>query len=274
MPSLRHTVKTFIERSRITRNLLYDSLDLRDRMIGRVDALTPPRKLVHGIGAGLEIGRTFLEYFKQLGQLQPHESVLDVGCGVGRMAIPLTNYLNTDGKYEGFDIIRENIAWCQRAITPRFPNFTFQHLDLINKQYNPQGILNPATTPFPYPDESFDFVTLTSVFTHLLPNVSQHYLNEIARVMKPSGRCLATFFILNDEALRCIESGKSKIPMSPWDSCYVSNLDDPEECIAFYEQDVLNWIEAASLTMRDIHRGSWCSRETFFDYQDIVMWKK
>ena len=48
-------------------------------------------------------------------------SVLDVGCGIGRMAIPLARYLNTDGKYEGFDIIPENIAWCQRAITPRYP---------------------------------------------------------------------------------------------------------------------------------------------------------
>ena len=31
---LRHTVKTFIERSRLTRNLLYDTLDLRDRVLG------------------------------------------------------------------------------------------------------------------------------------------------------------------------------------------------------------------------------------------------
>ena len=42
---------------------------------------------------------------RQLGGLEPSDRVLDVGCGVGRMAMPLTGYLD-GGSYAGFDVGR------------------------------------------------------------------------------------------------------------------------------------------------------------------------
>ena len=44
---------------------------------------------------------------------QPGERVLDIGCGIGRMARPLTPYLTPPGAYDGFDINADGIAQLQ-----------------------------------------------------------------------------------------------------------------------------------------------------------------
>src|SRR3954454_3335822 len=62
---------------------------------------------------------------------------------------------------------------------------------------------------FPYPNATFDFVFLTSVFTHMLPTDMEHYVSEIVRVLKPNGRSLCTFLLLNDESMRFMNAGFS-----------------------------------------------------------------
>lgn len=81
-----------------------------------------------------------------------------------------------------------------KNITPKYPNFNFQLADIYNKMYNPQGKYKASDYKFPYANETFDFVFLTSVFTHLLPQDMERYLSEIARVLKKNGRCFITFF--------------------------------------------------------------------------------
>ena len=51
-------------------------------------------RLLIGGGNLKEIGKRFLQHFIELGKLKPNDIVLDVGCGIGRMAFPLTKYLN------------------------------------------------------------------------------------------------------------------------------------------------------------------------------------
>ena len=87
--------------------------------------MIPPRNLqVVGNGDFKVLGDAFLQFFITYGGLQPTDRVLDVGCGVGRMARALTGYL-TSGEYEGFDIMRASVSWCNVNISPRFPNFHF-----------------------------------------------------------------------------------------------------------------------------------------------------
>src|ERR1700733_8769025 len=69
------------------------TLDGVDLFLQRRRELVPPRWL-NPIGDGdfESTGAEFLEYFIRLGGLDPSHRVLDVGCGIGRMARPPTEY--------------------------------------------------------------------------------------------------------------------------------------------------------------------------------------
>ncbi|AXF85333.1 Demethylrebeccamycin-D-glucose O-methyltransferase [Ephemeroptericola cinctiostellae] len=166
---------------------------------------TPPIDLSNKVGNGdfNATGQEFKRYFIELGRLQPSATVLDVGCGAGRMAMPLSDYL-TLGRYFGIDIIEPSIEWCQTKITPTYNNFAFQHSNIFNRFYNPNGTILAKDYVFPFEGESFDFVFLTSVFTHMLPEDLEHYLSEISRVLKKGGVCFITYFLLNNESVELI----------------------------------------------------------------------
>src|SRR5258706_5070853 len=70
----------------------------------------------------LMVGQEMIAWFKQYCDLKADERVLEVGCGIGRIAIPLTQYL-TICSYTGFDIVPRGIEWCQRQVTTMYPNF-------------------------------------------------------------------------------------------------------------------------------------------------------
>ena len=65
------------------------------------------------------IGRQWVDYFVAHCALKPEESVLDVGSGIGRVAIPMTDYLT--GRYEGLDVVREGVEWCSEHDHPGLP---------------------------------------------------------------------------------------------------------------------------------------------------------
>ena len=148
--------------------------------------LQPPSKLIKGHGGELfsQLGHKWVETFKLIADLKPDDTVLDVGCGPGRMALALAPYLEEKGRYEGFDIKPKDIAWCKREIEPRWSKSKFQLVDIKNEHYNPNGTISADKFKFPYKDNTFDFVFLTSVFTHLLPADLSNYLREVSRVLK------------------------------------------------------------------------------------------
>src|SRR5215472_1770689 len=116
---------------RKTKNIVPDLLDGLDSLTGKRDPLMPPRRTFAMVGHGdfKQTGDEFVGYFTRFG-LKAEDNVLDVGCGIGRMAIPLTRFITA--RYEGFDIVRSEIEWCTKNITPRYPNFQFQLADIFN----------------------------------------------------------------------------------------------------------------------------------------------
>jgi SAM-dependent methyltransferase len=220
---------------------------------------------------GRQLGEIFLPYFVELGGLTPDEAVLEPGCGTGRMAEPLSGYLTT-GSYDGFDVVREAIEQCEATIMQ--PNFRFRHVDVLNRFYNPEGRIQPDEFQFPYPDESFDFVFLTSVFTHMLPPEVGHYLGEIRRVLRPEGRCLVTFFILNDESLASARAGGSRKRFPHRGDGYFYNAPNqgPEASLGYREEDVLGFIERVGFELQALRYGTWSGRQDAGVFnQDIVV---
>ena len=256
------------------RFLYYLPFEAADWIAGRRDSLTPPRRLMFvGGGDFRRAGLKFLGLFREIGGLKPDERVLDVGCGVGRMAVPLAGYLSENGRYEGFDVVPRAVRWCQKTISRRYPNFRFRLADLYNKTYNPRGRYRAAEFPFPYADAGFDFVILTSVFTHMLPPETDHYLSEIARVLAPGGRCFATFFLLNEESLALIGAGKSERPMGhALGECRVDNPDVPEDAVGYPEEAARALFARHGMAVREpVRYGKWCGRAAWTSYQDIVI---
>jgi SAM-dependent methyltransferase len=238
------------------------------------DNLTPPEEMISSVGGGdfRVVGQEFLGYFTDLCELQPSDHVLDVGCGIGRMAVPLGGYLDPTGRYEGFDTVNEGIAWCTEHISNRYPNFNFIHADIYNRRYNPGGRIRSTDFVFPYEDESFDFVFATSVFTHMLPAEVEHYLMEISRVLRPAGRTLITFLLLNKEALQLCETGHSGLTLPYDQGVYrIAREDIPEAVVAYQEDFVRQAYEKSGLRNATVHYGRWCGRGSFLSYQDTVV---
>jgi SAM-dependent methyltransferase/glycosyltransferase involved in cell wall biosynthesis len=241
---------------------------------------TPPADLLKYVGAGsaddaVRVGAEFMGLFLRLGKLTPSSRVLDIGCGPGRMAIPLTRFL-VDGTYEGFDLHAGCITWAQDEISSRFPSFQFHRADVRNGAYHPTGLYESRDYRFPYEDASFDFVFLASVFTHMLPEDMNHYLDEISRVLAPGGRCLATFFLMNEESKRLIREGRSKLPIAHDYGVYaVAEKDQPEAVIGFREDYALASIARAGLAVEPpIHYGYWCGRPSGQTLQDVIVGRK
>lgn len=223
----------------------------------------------------IEVGKEFLGHFRKVGELKPEENVLDIGCGIGRMAIPLTGYL-TSGRYEGFDIIPFGIKWCRKKISPLHPNFGFTHANIHNSAYNPGGTVAPEEFRFPYPDSTFHFAFATSVFTHLVQASMENYLRELSRVLKPGGRALLTFFIMTDKSRAAVAAGKAHyIFTHQVGALWTDNPASPEWAIAAEEEWLEKFLASCGLKLdRPVHYGRWCGTENPLSFQDVIIVRK
>ncbi|HZJ70610.1 MAG TPA: class I SAM-dependent methyltransferase [Planctomycetota bacterium] len=200
----------------------------------------PPLEMIRTVGLQseqelVENGRGTLHVCRRFGQLRPDGHVLDVGCGIGRLAIPLTRFLGPSGSYDGLDVIREMIEWSNAHIAPGRDQFRFHHLDVHNAFYNPGGTTRASEYRFPFPDASFTLAFLGSVFTHLLPPELERYLSEIARVLQPGGRCLISYFVLENGALKRPEGKSSLLDFQREGAGYRTAFEVPEQGVAYEE---------------------------------------
>ncbi len=127
--------------------------------------------------------------------LTEKSSVLDVGCGVGRLTIGIISQLGNIQKYRGIDISKASIRWCQKHITSKHPNFQFIHIDASNPRYNPKGVKIGVDFKLPFDDHEFDIIYLYSVFSHMTTDDIKVYLKEFKRILTRSGKIFLTAFI-------------------------------------------------------------------------------
>ena len=157
------------------------------RVVGRLGVRAPSSRpedpLWHRAAVGglwEEIGRLQFDFLVDQG-LQPHHSLLDVGCGSLRGGVHFVRYLKT-GHYWGVDI-DERLLEAGRG--------EVEQLGLASKR--------PVLVPmgdfgFTALGREFEFALAQSVFTHLPLNGIVRCLMEMERVLTSGGRFYATFF--------------------------------------------------------------------------------
>ncbi len=259
----------------LSRRLYYAPIDIWEDLTGKRAPGIPPRGMIFtGSGDFIAQGHKLVNFFIEYGRLQPSNHVLDVGSGIGRIALPLTTYLDESARYEGFDAVKYGVRWCQKSITRNYPNFNFQYVPLENDLYRRGGI-RPETYSFPYSDDAFDFVAVVSVFTHMLPEELVNYLYEIHRVLKKGGSCFATFFIWNAESERLSEYNEGFQFHYDYPDFRLMDEKVKRANVAFKEDFLFRKIEEAGFRFSEKLPGFWCGRERekCLDFQDILVLK-
>ena len=218
-------------------------------------------------------GRRTLKTICSITDANPSSHILDIGCGIGRLAIAMRDFLDTNGGYEGFDIVPEGIEWCKQHIVGPYDNIHFTLADVYNKEYNPKGSRQPADYQFPYEDETFDVAVLLSVFTHMLPTDVDRYVGEIARVLKKNGRICASYSIITPESLQLMTSGRGSVHFKHnLGSHWIHSKKVPELGVAYDERYLRGIYSKHGLSdPPDIYFGRWCGRSTGLDVQDVVV---
>jgi SAM-dependent methyltransferase len=146
-------------------------------------------------------GHNFASIIENLA-LQPNHAILDFGCGIGRTAAPVAEFLSEGGRLVGSDIVPRQIAFCQEQFAPLFPNAMFYCVQASNPLYNQfvDGASGTTLTVQEKPfflvyREAFDLVAAFSVFTHFDPTMAAHYLESLSDLIKPSGTLFLTWFL-------------------------------------------------------------------------------
>jgi SAM-dependent methyltransferase len=236
------------------------------------------------------VGLEWLEFLIRHGRLPPWGKVLDIGCGTGRMAVPLSYYIAHEGEYHGFDVLQESIDYCKREI--EHPAFHFDRVDLSHYLYNQHGVIRSDTYDFPYPDEFFDATFAASVFTHLDVPTASNYLRQIRRTLRPGGRAILSFHAIPADAF-CGEGELTRllgVGQGEWayrfrnrGNGYYTHCDeygapknhylsDPiGDPVAFEIGTFINMCTEANLKVIEVLPGAWWGESYRFGWQDMVI---
>ena len=168
-------------------------------MFGKKSAPLPPGKYRMG-GAHFKNDREFIrtavrdvERLQEYCGLGTDSSLLDWGCGAGRLAVGVREKLGRIRDYHGVDIQPELIAWAEANLAG--PGFRFTCLDVGNERYNPDGSTERTLAAEP---ASVDVFYAYSVFSHMNDEDTPAYLRLIGEALAPTGRALVTCFVEED----------------------------------------------------------------------------
>ena len=143
-------------------------------------------------------------------------SVLDFGCGCGRVARQLIQQRPRPERYVGLDLHSGMIKWCNRNLAPHAPGFEFRHHDVFYEAFNP-GRNKPLHAPFQLASDQFSLVIALSVFTHLTQVQAEAYLAELSRVLEPGGILLTSWFLFDKRDFPMMQEDQNTLFINEFD---------------------------------------------------------
>jgi SAM-dependent methyltransferase len=235
----------------------------------------PPKEKIFVGGSDADfrqIGVDTLGSLIDVGHVRPDSKVLEIGSGIGRVALPLTQWLDSAGQYVGTDIVQFGVDWCNENISSRYENFRFICMDIYNEYYNPQG--RERIGDLPLEAGYFDVAVFNSVFTHLVADDTIAYLKLVAKHLAKGGILWGTWFIMDAEARALTRDNRSSLKFIQRNG-NTFHLDEDGVSTAAVAYDIDYVREALSTAGFEIERldlGKWCDRTTEFGgYQDLIV---
>jgi len=258
---------------RIVRRIFYFPSDALSYIFSGRDKLVPPKGMIFtGSGDFVEQGDMIFSAIRRLCDLQPNAHVLDIGCGIGRIARPMAYFLGATGTYDGFDIVKEGIEWCKKTYL-HFPNFKFSHVSLQNDLYNLSNHNKASDFSFPYPSGQFDLVVLTSVFTHMQEPDVRQYLREIGRVLKNDKYCFCTFFSITPDSDKFLKNSKEPFFKYRYENFFLHDKRVKDANIAYKFEIIEKMLTSSGLKIKSFHPGWWAGlkKTECINFQDVMI---
>ena len=191
---------------------------------------------------------------RELG-LTSQTDLLEVGCGVGRLAYELSDVL-TEGTYAGFDVSTSAIDWLHEHYAPHLPNFRFELFDVQSPRFRPEGGQAASAVRFPYDDDAFDMSVSFAVFIHMDIDGITAYLRELARVMRPGSRSVHTFYTVMDGIVG-LKRGQHFKEVAP--GVWNSKPGGRGGVWGYADELIRSRAEEAGLELVDFRRGTWAA---------------
>ena len=182
--------------------------------------------LVWFVSLGRE--RRFRERTLDLAKLKPGDSVLDVGCGTGTLAIAAKRRVGMAGTVRGIDASPEMIARARKKAKSAAADVSFQYA---------------LAEALPFPDGQLDAVLSTVMLHHLPRKPRQQCASEVRRVLKPGGRVLAVDFA----------GGTSQRTWLPKHFHSRHGRVAPQDLIALFTDADLRLLESGPMGFGDMH---------------------
>jgi ubiquinone/menaquinone biosynthesis C-methylase UbiE len=171
--------------------------------------------------------RKFRNQLLALARVQPGESVLDIACGTGSLAIAAKRCVGPDGAVHGIDASPAMIRHAAKKARRAGMGVLFQEA---------------AAEALPFPDGRFD-VVLSTVMLHHVPRAARTACaREMYRVTKPGGRVFVVDF---GEPFRHRHSLISRV--------HRHGYTDPDEVRALLVGAGMEIIESGSVGIHDLH---------------------
>jgi ubiquinone/menaquinone biosynthesis C-methylase UbiE len=117
--------------------------------------------------------QAFRKFTAELAELKKGESVLDIGCGTGAMALLAKQYVGETGSSCGIEPSLEMVSYARQKAK--------RQKVLIDIH---PGVIEQID----YPSKSFDVILCLIVMHHMPDDTKVQGIKEMARTLKPGGR--------------------------------------------------------------------------------------
>jgi SAM-dependent methyltransferase len=180
-----------------------------------------------------------------MGEINPTTKVLDFGCGVGRIAMPLYH----EHRYPTHAV--DVSPWC---------------VGYLKRQLTETDVRQTGNLPpLPFESDSFDAVYSISVWTHLPLERQWPWLREVNRVLKPGGIAL-----ISTSGTRALRYRREERQQPGWIG--VTDEDLQLEGVIYKDCDPKNHDGVEGAYGYVAHDPEWIRREwgRLFDYVDFL----